>query len=246
MTEIKLHYRPIPLIGWKRGVTFRFPVSWVELSDKQMVTVSLIMEGTVSDNKVVRSMLGVSRKVARRLTSYQKYNLMSLLSFINQFDAHHSFIIPEIKGFTAPEPRLKDETFAAFLFAEHYFDRYMKSSSLEDLCLFVACWYRDGEFSDKDLESRSRILMKADRNTLDAISLNYHLIREWLAESYPAVFAYSAPEYKPKTEATWLDVLDAIVGEDIIHHDDYASLPVNNVLRFLNTRIKESRSCGKR
>jgi len=246
MTEIKLHYRPIPLFRWERGLTLRFPVSWVELSDKQMVTVSRIMEGTVSDNKVVRSMLGVSRKVARRLTSYQKYNLMSLLSFINQFDAHHLFIIQEIKSFTAPEPRLKDEPFSAFLFAEHYFDRYMKSSSLEDLCLFVACWYRDGKFSDKDLESRSRILMKADRNTLDAVSLNYHLIREWLAQSYPAVFAYSDPEHKPKTEATWLDVLDAIVAEDIIHHDDYVALPVNTVLRFLNTRIKESRSRGKR
>ncbi len=246
MTEIKLHYRPIPIIGWKRGLTLRFPVSWVELSGEQMVIVSRILQGTVSDNKVVRSMLGVSRKVARRLTSYQKYNLMSLLSFINHYNAHHTFVIPEVNGFSAPEPRLKDEPFAAFLFAEHYFDRYMRSSSLEDLCRFVACWYRNGEFSEKDLESRSRILMKADRNTLDAISLNYHLIREWLADSYPAVFAYSDPDQKPKTEATWLDVLDAIVGEDIIHHDDYASLPVNTVLRFLNTRIKESRSRGKR
>jgi len=246
MTEIKLHYRPIPLIGWKRGLTLRFPVSWVELSDRQMITVSRILEGTVSDDKVVRSMLGISRKVARRLTSYQKYNLMSLLSFINHYDAHHTFIIPEVQGFTSPEPRLKDEPFAAFLFAEHYFDRYVKTSDLEDLCRFVACWYRNGEFSEKDLESRSRNLMKADRNTLDAISLNYNLIREWLAESYPAVFAYSDPKQIPKTEASWLDVLDAIVGEDIIHHDDYASLPVNTVLRFLNTRIKESRSHGKR
>lgn len=246
MTEIKIHYRPIPRIAWNRQLICRFPVAWVELSSPQLITASGILHGTVSDNAVIRSMLGVPGKVARRLSSFQKYSLISLMAFLNRYEAQDTFIIPSIGGLTSPLPRLKDEPFAAFLFAEHYFEAYLKSPDPMDLARFVACWYRKGAFSEKQVEANALELIKTNPETLRAVALNYHLIREWLAGAYPAVFEVSDRKQTDTPETSWLDVLDAIVGEDIVHHDDYATLPVNTVLRFLNTRIKESCKHGKR
>lgn len=191
-------------------------------------------------------MLGVTKKVARRLSSFQRYSLISLMAFLNRYDPHDTFIIPSIGELTSPLSRLKDEPFAAFLFAEHYFERYMKGSDPMDLARFVACWYRRGAFSEQQVEASALELQKSDPEILRAVALNYHLIREWLAGAYPAVFEVSDRKQTQTAETSWLDVLDAIVGEDIIHHDDYAALPVNTVLRFLNARIKESRKHGKR
>jgi len=246
MTRVRLQYRPFQFVPWQRGINCLFPGSWAELSSNQMVVAGRILKGTATDDTVIQSMLGVSRRVARRLSSFQKYNLLCLLSFLEGFEPCHWFVIPLIAGFRAPLPRLKEETFASFLFAEHHFEQYFKGSDLDELCRFVACWYRIGTFSESAIESGSLQLRKEDPAILEAVALNYHLIREWLAESYPSVFDYAQEEQPQNQETTWLNVLDAIVGDDIVRYDEYAALPVNTVLRFLNSRINENRRHGKR
>jgi hypothetical protein len=70
------------------------------------------------------------------------------------------------------------------------------------------------------------------------------LIRQWFVEQYPNVFQPAEDQTK-KEQSSWIDVYDAIVGDNIVQQAEYADLPISTVLRYLDKRIKTNRHEGK-
>ncbi|MBT3244826.1 MAG: hypothetical protein HN352_16895 [Bacteroidetes bacterium] len=244
MNALSIEYRPIPWIRISRKAELTHPDSWGELTSEQLILASEILKGTLSDDRVIQVMTSLPKKVIRRLRPYQKLRVIELLIFLNDFTPYHEFIIPKIAFLSRPKPRLKDEYFGTFIFAEAHFSRYEKSGDLKDLDKMIACYYRTRAFREEDIEINAHALRNVDSTIKEAIYLNYILIREYLAKTYPHVFTPSS-EQDQKQNSSWLDVFDAIVGEDLVQQDNYAKLPLSTVLRFLDKQIVKNNTREK-
>ena len=241
MNHIKIEYKPYRLLP-SRKLNLNHPEKWEELTPEQLIIGASVLEGIVSDDKVIRVMTGLKRRVIKRLTPYQKLRIIELLKFLNDFTPYHEFIIPALGHLKCPKPRLKDETFGCFIFAETYFFKYELSYDESALDKFIACFYRDREFDEKFLDENSLLVSKQKYIVRQAIYTNYKLIREYLVLNYPYVFSREEDQSSNKDQSKWLDVFDAIVKDDIVRQEDYARLPISTVLRYLNNQIKNSRT----
>ena len=181
-------------------------------------------------------MSGLPRNVIRRLSDFQKLRIIEMLSFLSEISPYHEFIIPKVGPFTRPKPRLKDELFGTFIFAESYFLGYESTFDPKDLDRFIVCYYRNQPFRENQIEINAHAIRKVDNLIKQAIYINYVLIRQYLALAYPNVFRTS-DNPSAAQKSNWVDVLDAIIGEDIVNHDNYTKLPVSAVLRFQDKQI---------
>lgn len=242
MNQITVEHKPFKFLPLTRKIKTSHPEKWDEMTPEQLIIGASVMEGTVTDDRVIQLMTGLKKRIVKRLTPYQKLRIIELLVFLNDFTPYHEFIIPSIGNLIKPKPRLKDETFGCFIFAETYFLQYEKTFDEDHLCKFIASYYRDSDFSEDRINRNASLVKKAPDAVKQAIYINYILIRKYLAENYPYVFQQSDDTSQTKETASWLDVYDAIVKDDIVHQDQYAKLPINNVLRYLNNNIKSNRN----
>lgn len=219
------------------------PSKWEEVTPKQMKAIAKLLTGEIKEDKLLSIFLSCPRRIVRKLDDYAKYKLSDLMTFIAVKQPIDQFIISKFRGRKAPEKRLKDLSFSEFMFIDTLFSDYSESENDTFLLRkFVGCLFRrhkrgirpefDGNI---DFEWTKR--MKPWE--MHAAVLNYGLVRAWLEKSYPAVFAEKKGS-KSKGNG-WVDVFDSIVGDDIVHSDEYASKPAMEVLRFLNKKIIESR-----
>ncbi len=236
MTSIELEYQPMRWPRYTRKKRTSHPDSWEELTPRQLITAACVFKESISDDRLIAAMLGLKKRVVRRLSAYQKFTLIGLLKFLETYKPYYEFIIPEIAGFCRPQPRLKNETFGCFIFAETYFERYASTGDPDYLAWFIACFYRDSEFREADITERARLIAKESAVLQEAVFVNYFLIREWYTQEYPLVFK-PAEDQSKKEKSSWLDVYDAIVGDDIVRQEEYAGLPISTVLRYLNKRM---------
>jgi hypothetical protein len=244
MNTLSIEYRPIPWLRFNRKVELCHPENWGELSPEQLILASGVLKGTLSDDRVIQMMTTLPKKVIRRMSSYQKLRICELLIFLNDFTPYHEFIIPKIAFLSRPKPRLKDECFGTFIFAETHFARYEKSGDVKDLDKMIVCYYRSRAFREADIDINAHAIRKEDPTIKEAIYLNYILIREYLAITYPHVFTPSS-DPDQKQNSTWVDVFDAVVGEDLVQQENYAKLPLSTVLRFLDKQIVKNNSREK-
>ena len=158
-------------------------------------------------------------------------------------------------GFFSPKPKLKGFTFGQFIFADTHFGNYMEAKKPEELHRFVASLYLPAgkKFDENIIEETYTQIAKTDTETLEAIVINYTLLREWLAQVYPMIFVKdsfdsaqddkkpaSGNEKPASSNNGWIKIFENLVGDDLVNHDKYANLPIHNVLRFLTKRIKEN------
>ena len=244
MTPIVIEYCPYPWIRFSRKLKTSHPDCWSELTPLQLISAVRVMQETISDDQMIASMLNLKIKLVRRLSLYQKYCIIDLLTFLEHYNPFYEFILPAIGPYKKPQARLKDETFGTFIFAETFFEKYAATQDKQYLSKFIACYYRVGEFSEKEINLNAAIIAKLSSEQQEAIFINYILIRSWLEEQYPNVFAPAEDQTK-KEKSSWIDVYDAIVGDDIVQEAEYANLPISTVLRYLDKRIKTQRHEGK-
>jgi hypothetical protein len=241
MTPIVLEYCPVPWLRYSRKLTCSHPESWAELSPIQLIAAVRVMQETISDNELISVMLNIPVRLVKRFSLYQKFCIVDLMNFLQTHNPYYEFILPSIGQFHRPPARLKDETFGAFIFAETYFAKYVQSEDPLYRAKFIACFYRSGPFLEKDIAARALIIAKQPDANLEAIFVNYFLIREWFVEQYPAIFTPAEDQTKPE-KSSWIDVYDAIVGDNLIQQDEYANLEISTVLRYLDKRIKANRT----
>ena len=250
MQTIEIQYRPL-LLPWKRTISGSFPDKVEELNGRQMEAVAAMVRGNIDDDTFLAAMTSISKKIVRRLAPFYKFRLMQLFTVFNKATPHNKFIITRIHAgsvqLVSPAPKLKGFSFGQFIFADTLFDVYAENKTTANLSRFVAALYMPAgqKFSEELIEKHCSNIEKVNADTLEAIVINYGLVREWLGEVYPLVFVKSSqpPEAnspKPVSGNAWIKVFESLVGDDIVHHENYAALPVHNVFRYMSEKIKQN------
>lgn len=252
MISVEIEYRPVRFLPWNRKLTCNFPGNWTELNSDQLISIAGSRHNLTDDAGFLAQFLGISRRIIRHLGKFQILQIGELLEWTKFVQPHNKFIIPYIgcgyESLKAPLPKLKKVTFSQFIFADTSFADWQESESENDLNRFVASWYLpEGiAFSEEVMEEHAEKLAKVDLPIREAVAMNYLLVRQWLCDVYPLVFIpdWTAPEEKekkkPRRSNGWIRIFEQVVGDDIIHADEYATQPLHNVLRFLSRRIKEN------
>jgi hypothetical protein len=201
-------------------------------------------------------MTGIKKSTINKLDEYQRYQLMILFEPFTLVAPYNEFIIPRIDTWTtqffAPKPNLSHITFAQFIFIESYFVSYQTDKKPLDLYKFVASLYlpQSRAFSEDDISAGELYFAKVKQEILEAVVINYVLIKEWLANAYPMVFQKEDEDNgdepqkkslkKPNNNSGWLKIFESVVGDDLVNHDRYAILPLHNVLRWMSNKIIEN------
>jgi hypothetical protein len=238
MIPVTIEYKPLGFL-WRKRIETKLPARWSEMNARQIVAVPHLQRGTLDESRLLEIYLGIKRKIARRIDSYQKFCILRNLKYISEPEPLGSFVIKTIAGFNGPENNLKGVTFGAFIFGDTYYQNYI-SGKKDDLNKFIACFYTSqGKFDDKLIEINARIISERDMATREAIAINYALIREWMAKAYPYVFQKAGEGRKREKSKGWVVVFDNVVGDDIVNEEKYAEKPLSSMLRYLNRKTKE-------
>jgi len=243
MQRIEIGYRKFWI---ERKVVRDIPTTWSELGVDQLIIAAEYYLGLLEEYEFIATFCGISKRLAKKLTPFCLYKLAKELEFLNSYTPLNFFIIDDIKSLSAPNAKLGGVSFGQFMFADTFYNDWCRSGSDADLNKFVTCIYfpKNYEFDNKYVFAFEKRTARLDKNLKYAISLNYRLVKEWLTDRYPLVFERPEGDEKPNKKRTnnsgWVKVFENIVGDDIIHSDNYAKLPVHNVLRFLSRKIKEN------
>jgi len=196
-------------------------------------------------------MTGFSKSKINKLTEFDRYNLVLLFEPFTEIQPYNQFVIPYIKTsgiiLHSPLPKLAYFTFVRFVFAESYFTSYQEQKDPADLHKFIACLYVNDNhsFDDKDIAANAPLISKVKPEIINAIVINYAIIKEWISGVYPMIFTQRTtdedesekPMPKKKSNSSWLKILENIVGDDLINHERYALLPLHNVFRWMTAKI---------
>ena len=266
MKKIEIRYRPITFLPFYLTVTGNFPANWGEINAKQLAAIACIYKGASNDLKFLQTMTGLPMKVLKRTDDYERFKLIEQLEFIGDRKPYHEFIIRRITLdryaanifrdtiIYAPEPKLKGVTFAQFIFADTYFSNYQGSQNIEDLNKFIASLYlrKNEPFAEKLIQRNCKYIGRINRSTREAIAINWQLIHEWLSLAYPLIFQKREEIMQdtavPEREAVegkvngspWIKIFQNFVGDDILHNDEWANMPVNTIFQFMTRKYKEN------
>jgi hypothetical protein len=229
---------------WKKIYRISHPSAWNEVTTDQMLAIGRLMSGHMKEMHYLRAFLKAPRYVLKKLDPFHRYRLGNLPQFISETEALDYFIIPAFGKYLAPEPKLADITFAEFMHIDTFFIDYSENSSADTLQKFIACLYVkhvNGKRPQFTGRYNYEWAQKLKPWECQSLIINYSLLRCWLEKAFPEVFKKADTIKKKSNDNGWLDVFDGIVGDDIVHEDDYANKPAISTLRFLNRKIKESR-----
>lgn len=225
------------------------PNKWGEVSRKQMQAIGRIMTGEISEERLLAVFLSCSRRVVRKLDEFSRYKLGDLMTFLGDKQPLDYFVIDTLKGHKAPGDKLRDLSFSEFMYIDTFFLDFSASENDQDilrkLIAFLFRKHVKGERPEFAGKTETQWTQKLKPWQMQISAFNYGLVRVWLEKAFPAVFAtkneVGQGSMSSKSGNGWIDVFDSIVGDDLVHSDDYASKPAMEVLRFLNKRIIESR-----
>jgi hypothetical protein len=242
MITVEIAYRPIEFVPWMRRVEKQMPARWSEMNARQMASVPSLQQDKFDDRKLLQIFLGLKKGIAERIDNYQAFCITRFMKYIREPEPLGYFVIKKIAGFSAPADNLKGVKFGQFIFGDTYYQNYI-SGKRGDLDKFIACYYTGKRgFKEELIESHAGRIHVEDPATREAISINYGLIREWLALAYTYVFQKSTA--KADNSKGWVGVFDMLVKDDLANQDKYAELPVSTVLRHLNNLLIERYKYG--
>jgi hypothetical protein len=257
MQNITLEYRPFPFLKYTRKIKGAFPSAFGELKPAQLIAIAGLLNQKISETDFLNIMTGIPKFRIKKLDAYYRYQLMLLFEPFIEIKPYEAFIIPTIKTskgiLASPNPKLARMTFAQFIFADSYFASYQTGKETVDLCKFVASIYlpKLQTFSEDKVSAAALTIAKINPLVLDAIVINYVLLKDWLALAYPMVFQ-KEDDYdenfepmprkhdKPVNHSAWIKIYDSVVGDDLVNHDRYALLPLHTVLRWMTEKITDS------
>ena len=253
MINIAIEY---PVLFFKRTVTGHAPSSWGELTQRQFIAISRTINGEEPDSRFLSQLTGINKKLIKKLSPYEMYQLSEAIDFIGQAgNSHSTFIITKIPGtdFVSSKPKLGGMTFGQFIFTESYYNDWLVTKEVDALNNFIASLFlpQDEKFDSETIASNAIKIKLVDLDIRQAIAFNYGLILVWLKKCYPLIFqdtvetrhALSASKEQTK-QSQWLKIFESLVGDDLINRDRYAELSVHAVLRYLTNKYKENARRG--
>lgn len=231
------------------------PEQWSELSDRQFLAMAGLANGWLREDEFFMQFFGISSDVLARIDAFQLYMLNELMQFLHQLEPIPTFPVKQIKArfpegvisLYAPGEKLKGMTFQQFMSVDTYYTWYQHTKNTDFILSMVATLYqREGlDFRQLDLSEQMDAIRKVDVNTddvLQALAMQWTLIRLWLSKTYTALFpgtADSGTNNAKKKPTSWLSIFDHLVEDDLTRLESYAVLPATDVLRVINRRIKD-------
>jgi len=221
------------------------PVCWNDVSAKQLIAISRLYNDEITDNELISIMCDIPKRIVKKLTTYERYKLANVFSFVTDFKPFNTFIIKDIYGCFSPRPKLEGMTWEQFMFTDTYYNNWAENGLKTDLDKFFACLYlRKGEaFDSSKIDQYLNENFYTDNELKIAVSINYRLVKEWLTDAYPMVLQRpdeTEPQESKGKNKGWLPVFESIVGDDIVNQDKYAKLTVHTVFKYLTRKIKEN------
>lgn len=256
MKTIEINYRPMPFIPFTRTIKGSLPERWSEINARQLIAIARMFRNNGSETNYLSALLGISKRIVRKMGDFQKYQLHEYFTFLSDFKPHSEFIISELSlswpvpvNYLAPKPKLKGMSFGQFIYVDSYFNNYRHSKDPADLHKFMASLYlRENDvFSEQLLDCRYPNFKKLKPEITEAAVINWQLIREWLSAAYPLLFqrhsemvkteSTEQPTYDPNT---WIKVFQNFVGDDILHDDLWAAKPIHTIFQYMTRKHKEN------
>ena len=258
MLEIDLKFKPFPLFFRKKHLKAKLPISWNELTGKQLIGVASWRRGLLTITKGLRIFLKINQNIARQIPIDQALEIIRNLKFLEKPEPVDNFKIKKIHWFEAPAPKLKDVPFLAFKLGYIYYQDYiicLNSTSVDFvtkrniyLNKFIACFYfKNNLFFNYDKKGfdaakighNARLIGVNNRITREAIAVNYDLILEWLGEAYPYAFHAADEKRKLINSSNQAEALGSLVEDYKIYNNYYAMRPVTEVMKAINDKVKE-------
>jgi len=254
MTNLEIE---VPFFFFARRAKGTLPGSWNELSERQFIAVSTLVHGREIDFHFLSVLTSFPKRLIKALSPYQLGKLSDQFDFIgNTSKSHNAFFSPKLKGtkLYSPKPKLACMTFGQFIFADAYYNTWLATKDDETLNKLIASLYLfdDEEFNEAAISGKKLIVEKLPNDLRLSIAFNYSLVVSWLQNAYPLIFHSSGnlpdpavrvddirPDIRTK-DSGWLKIFESLVGEDLIHRNQYAELPVNVVLNYLTAKYKEN------
>jgi len=248
MTTIELK---LPFLGFHRYMRRMVPQSWTEITGKQLIAISEVAPDQRSDEVgFLSSLTGLNKKIINRLSPFVHYWIYKNLEFLTDSEpCSHYFMVKELPGtrYMAPAQKLNRMSFGQFIFCESYYSDWMKSQEPEKLYRFVASLYLEkGErFNQDTIELKVNTIKRVNIKILKAIAFNYSMVLRWLQKRYPMVFQEGKKQddsdlNKMMETSVWVKLFESLVGEDLIHRDAYADLPLHAVLKYMTRKYVDS------
>jgi hypothetical protein len=253
MKNIEVNTRILGLIPKKyKGES---PESWSEINPAQLIALAKMYLHQDTQFNLLAAFTGIPLCVIRKLSDLEIFYLLKEIDFIKDFRPRNCFIIKELNGLYSPRPKLDGMTWGQFIFVDSYYEEFMGQQNDESLNVFIAHLYmRKNEAFDHSLaksRAQTRYIKGIPYETKFAISINYRLIREWLAAIYPLIFNSSqqpeakdeqpkAKDQRPKTKNQWLEIHKHLVGDNIIDYEKYTEKQLHVILSYLTTKIKQN------
>ncbi|MFZ4400924.1 MAG: hypothetical protein ACOYO1_12885 [Bacteroidales bacterium] len=243
MQEIEIKYWVLWFNSKKKRM---IPSCWMEVNAIQLIAIAEHYLGSSDEFNLLAALCGVKKKIIQRMPDFFRMKLAEAFEFIKDYKPYNTFILKKVQQLHAPKSKLEAMSFGQFMFADTFYNDWCRHENTEDLNKIVASLYlpENSGFSEKCIAENLVNVSKLDKKVKYAITLNYRLVKEWLCEKYPLIFERPEMDEKKKrktgrTGNGWVTIFENIVGDDIIHADNYAKLPLHTVLRFLTKKIKE-------
>lgn len=260
MRKITIEYRSFGFFNRKQAI--EVPERWEDLSETQFSVCAKMHVEPMSDVDFVARFFGLSKRLVKLFSKFEVYKLTELTGFaLNPTAVVSSFFIQEIPGtnLLAPQSKLRNISIEHFALFDTYFFDYANQPTPENLCRFVTTLYgKKGErITAIDFDKKYKyVTAKVDKSTQYAIFLNYLFIRKWLSKSFPFVFEQNddtddRPAKRKYVNPTkpnrpdWNGIIDGMVGDDIIHYDEYTRMSCLLAFKTINNRIKNYKKNAK-
>jgi hypothetical protein len=257
VVNITLEYQPFRFFKFTRKINGLFPSAVSELNPAQLIAIVRLLNQSISDTDFLKIMTGIKKFRINKLDDYYRYRLMLLFEPFTEVTPYNIFFIPHIDAsrtrYFSPNPKLARMTFARFIYAESYFVSYQTEKNPADLYKFVASLYLPSgqKFDENLIPAAALALSKIKPEILEAVVINYVLVKEWLSGVYPMVFQKEEQHdenyelekkslKKPNSDSGWLKIYESVVGDDLVNHERYSELPLHNVLRWMSKKIVEN------
>jgi len=254
MTNLEIE---VPFFFFTRRAKGALPGSWNELSERQFIAVSTLVNGREIDFQFLSVLTSFPKRLIKALSSYQLAKLSDQIDFIGKASkSHNAFFSPKLKGtkLYSPKPKLAGLTFGQFIFADAYYNAWLSNKDDETLTKLIASLYLfdEEQFKEGGISCKKSLVEKLPKDLRLSIAFNYSLVVFWLQQAYPLIFHSTGnlpdhavrvdgirPDIRTK-DSGWLKLFESLVGDDLINRNKYADLPVNVVLNYLTAKYKEN------
>lgn len=245
MIQIRFEWRN--WLGWKRTMERSLPTSYREMTSKQFNALTQLAKNYISEEHFYMQYLGVSEKVLKRLDAFQLYKITERLRIDDKMLGF--FVVDKLGKLVAPGEKLSGMSFQQFITVDQYFGWYCYTEERAYLEMMLASLYiEEGkDFFTGSMKERMLLIREMDDRELYPAIVNWMMVKNWLAHIYKEVFPSSPVmtnvtvngKQKKQRPGNWLEVFDALVGDNIAFIDEYKRVECMDALRILNSKLKK-------